>query len=222
MAVRFRGLALTFDDILLEPAPSAVLPSEVKISIQVTKKIKINVPIISAAMDTVTESSMAIEMARQGALGVIHRNLSIEGQVEEVKRVKRSESGIIRDPITLKPTATLEEAKVLMHQYHISGIPVVNDDRLKGIITERDLRLETNLSKKVSEVMTSKDVVTAKVGTTLSQAEKILKNQKIEKLPIVDSRGVLKGLITWKDLSKIKSYPAASKDNSGRFLVAAA
>lgn len=222
MAVRFRGLALTFDDILLEPAPSAVLPSEVKISTQITKKIKINVPIISAAMDTVTESSMAIEMARQGALGVIHRNLSIEGQVEEVKRVKRSESGIIRDPVTLKPTATLEEAKVLMNQYHISGIPVVNDDRLKGIVTERDLRLETNLSKKVGEVMTSKDVVTAKVGTTLSQAEKILKNQKIEKLPIVDSKGVLKGLITWKDLSKIKSYPAASKDNSGRFLVAAA
>jgi IMP dehydrogenase len=198
------------------------MPSEVRISTLLTKKLNINIPILSAAMDTVTEADMAIGLARLGGVGVIHRNLSLEDQVEEVRRVKRSESGIIKDPVTLSPTATLEEAKVLMNQYHISGIPIVNDERLKGIITERDLRLETNLSKKISEVMTSKDVVTAKVGTTLSQAEKILTKYKIEKLPIVDEKGSLKGLITWKDLSKIKSYPNASKDTSGRFLVAAA
>lgn len=222
MAARFRGLALTFDDILLEPAASSVLPSEVKISVQATKKIKLHIPIVSAAMDTVTESEMAIGIARAGGIGVIHRNLSIEEQVKEVQRVKRSESGIIKEPITLKPDATLEEAKVLMSQYNISGIPVVNDERLRGIITQRDLRLETNLTKKVSEVMTSENVTTAKTGTTLSQAERILKKRKVEKLPIVDSKGILKGLITWKDLSKIKSFPTASKDRFGRFLAAAA
>ncbi len=222
MAARFRGLALTFDDILLEPASSAVLPSEVKISTQLTKKIKINIPIVSAGMDTVTQSSMVIGLARHGGIGVIHRNLSDDDQVEEVKRVKRSESGIISDPITLHPDATLEEAKLLMNLYHISGIPVVNGERLKGIITERDLRLETNFSKKVGEVMTATGVITAKVGITLPQAEKILKERKVEKLPIVDGNGVLKGLITWKDLSKIKSFPAASKDERGSFLAAAA
>ncbi len=222
MANRFRGLALTFDDILLEPASSAVIPSEVKISTQFTKKIKINIPIVSAAMDTVTQSPMAIDLARHGGIGVIHRNLSDQDQVEEVKKIKRSESGVIRDPITLKPEATLEEAKVLMNQYHISGIIVVNGERLTGIITERDLRLETNFSKKIREVMTAKNIITAKTGITLSQAEKILKEQKVEKLPIVDNKGMLKGLITWKDLAKIKAFPLASKDERGRFLAAAA
>jgi len=222
MAARFRGLALTFDDILLEPAASSVLPREVNISTRLTKKITINTPIISAAMDTVTGADMAIAVARLGGVGVIHRNFSIEEQVEQVKRVKRSESGVISEPVTLDPGATLEEAKLLMGQHHISGIPVVNNNRLKGIITERDLRLETNLSKKVGEVMTAEGVITAEVGTTLAQAEKILKKYKIEKLPIVDNKGALKGLITWKDLTKIKSYPNASKDASGRFLVAAA
>ena len=210
MAARFKGLALTFDDILLEPAASSVLPHEVKISTRLTKKITINMPIISAAMDTVTEADMAIAVARLGGIGVIHRNFSIEEQVEQVKRVKRSESGVISEPVTLDPGATLEEAKLLMGQHHISGIPVVNNNRLKGIITERDLRLETNLSKKVGEVMTAKGVITAEVGTTLTQAEKILKKYKIEKLPIVDNKGALKGLITWKDLSKIKSFPNGS------------
>ena len=222
MAVRFRGLALTFDDILLEPAPSVVLPNEVKISTNATKKIKINIPILSSAMDTVTESEMAIGLARAGGMGVIHRNLSTDDQVKEVQRVKRSESGVIKDPVTLQPNATLEEAKVLMSQYNISGILVVNGEKLKGIITERDLRLETNFSKKVGEVMTSENITTAKVGTTLPQAEKILKKRKVEKLPIIDDRGTLKGLITWKDLSKIKSHPTASKDRFGRFLAAAA
>ncbi|MEX0621715.1 MAG: IMP dehydrogenase [Candidatus Woykebacteria bacterium] len=222
MAARFRGLAITFDDVLLEPSVSAVLPSDVKISTQITKKIRINTPIISAAMDTVTESEMAIGLARQGGLGVIHRNFSIEQQVEEVRRVKRSESGVIKEPVTLYPSSTLEEAKLLMAQYGISGIPIVNENKLKGILTERDLRLETNLSKKVGEVMTKEKITTASVGTTLAQAEKILKKYKIEKLPIVDRKGMLRGLITWKDLTKIKSYPQASKDKNGRFLVAAA
>lgn len=222
MAARFQGLALTFDDILLEPAASSVLPREVKVATKLTKKITVNMPIISAAMDTVTEADMAIALARLGGIGVTHRNFSIEEQVEQVKRVKRSESGVIREPVTLEPGATLEEAKLLMSQHHISGIPVVNNNRLKGILTERDLRLETNLSKQVREVMTAKGMITAKVGTTLTQAEKILKKYKIEKLPIVDNKGVLKGLITWKDLTKIKSYPNASKDASGRFLAAAA
>ena len=222
MATRFLGLALTFDDILLEPAASSVLPREVNISTRLTKKITINTPIVSAAMDTVTEADMAIAAARLGGIGVIHRNFSIEDQAEQVKMVKRSESGVISEPITLEPGATLEEAKLLMVQHNISGIPVVNNNSLRGIITERDLRLETNLSKKVGEVMTAKGMIAAKVGTTLAQAEKILKKYKIEKLPIVDSKGTLKGLITWKDLTKIKSYPNASKDASGRFLVAAA
>jgi len=222
MAARFRGLALTFDDILLEPSASSVIPSEVKVSTNLTKKIKLNVPLISAAMDTVTESSMAISMAKMGGIGVIHRNLTIDDQAGQVRKVKRSESGVITDPITLSPQATLEEANMLMSEHNISGIPVVNDHRLKGIVTERDLRLETNLSKKVEEVMTKSQVITTKVGTTLPQAEKILKKYKIEKLPVVDKKGQLKGLITWKDLSKIKMYPAASKDENGRFLVAAA
>ncbi len=222
MAVRFHGLALTYDDILLEPALSSVLPHDVKISTRLTKKIKINTPILAAPMDTVTEAGMAIALARLGGIGVIHRNLSVKYQADQVKRVKRSESGIIREPITLTPSATLEEAKLLMGQHNISGIPVVNNHRLKGIITERDLRLETNLSKKVSQVMTASGVITAKSGTTLASAEKILKKYKIEKLPIVDNKGLLKGLITWKDLSKIKAYPNASKDSSGRFLTAAA
>jgi IMP dehydrogenase len=222
MADRFRGLALTFDDILLEPAKSAVSPREVKAVSLVTQKIKINIPIISAAMDTVTEGGMAIALARLGGLGVIHRNFSIEEQAKEVRRVKRSESWIVNEPITLPSEASIAAAKELMGIHGISGIPIVNNRRLKGIVTQRDLWLETDLNKKVSEVMTSEGLVTARVGIGLEKAEKILQKKKIEKLPIVDVEGNLKGLITWRDLVKIREYPNASKDDKGRLLVGAA
>lgn len=222
MAARFRGLALTFDDVILEPQKSEVAPSEIKIETQLTKNIKINTPIISAASDTVTESSMAIAMARMGGIGVIHRNLSIEEQTEQVRLVKRSESSLIRDPVTLRPEDSLQEALEVMNTYNISGVPVVNDSRLKGIITGRDLRLENNLTKRVTDVMTKNDLVTAEAGTTLDQAEAIFKKHKIEKLPIVDKEGRLKGLITWKDLNKRKQFPLAVKDKLGRLIVAAA
>ncbi|MEX0616565.1 MAG: IMP dehydrogenase [Candidatus Woykebacteria bacterium] len=222
MAGRFKGLALTFDDILLEPQDSSVLPSQVRLETQITKKIKINIPIISAASDTVTESSMAIAMARAGGLGVIHRNLSIEDQAKEVRLVKRSESSLIQEPITLRPQASLQEALEVMSTYKISGVPVVNDNKLKGIISGRDLRLEADLTKKVSEVMTKEGLITAKQGTTLEEAEKIFKKHKIEKLPIVDKEGKLNGLITWRDLNKIREFPLACKDKYGRLLVAAA
>ncbi len=222
MAARFKGLALTFDDILLEPSESEVNPASVRLETQLTKKIKINTPIISAASDTVTESSMAIALARMGGIGVIHRNLSIEEEAEQVRLVKRSESSFIQEPITLSPQASLQEALDLMNTYQISGVPVVNDNRLKGIITGRDLRLEDDLNKKVSDVMTKEELVTAKVGTKLEEAEKIFKKHKVEKLPIIDKDGRLKGLITWKDLNKRKQFPLSAKDRLGRLLVAAA
>jgi IMP dehydrogenase len=221
MAGRFKGLALTFDDILLEPAASSVLPAEVKVSTNLTQKIKLNIPILSAAMDTVTGSSMAIALARLGGIGVIHRNLSIEEQVQEVRKVKRSESGMVSEPVTLPPEATLAEAKQLMSLHNISGIPIVNGNKLKGIITQRDLRLETDLKKRIGDTMTSKNLITANSDVTLEEAENLLKENKIEKLPIVDSVGNLKGLITWRDLSKLREYPLAVKDGRGRLLAAA-
>lgn len=222
MAGKFRGLALTFDDVLLEPRASDVSPLQTKVSTQLTKRIKINIPILSAAMDTVTESPMAIAMARLGGIGVIHRNLTIEDQAAEVRKVKRSESEVISEPLTISPEATLEEAKRLIDENAISGILVVNNNRLKGILTQRDMWFVDDLSRKVKELMTKDSIITTKVGTTLEQAEKVLKEHKIEKLPVVDENGAVKGLITWKDLNKRRNFPNACKDERGRLRVAAA
>jgi IMP dehydrogenase len=214
---------LTFDDILLVPAKSAILPREVDISTRLTNEIKLNVPLISAAMDTVTESEMAIAIAREGGVGILHKNMSIEAQCSEVDKVKRSESGMIRDPVTLTPDQTIGEALELMKKYRISGIPVV-DNRLKlvGILTNRDLRFEPNRRLKVRDLMTSENLITAPLGTNLEKAEKILQRHKIEKLPVVDRNGVLKGLITFKDIMKKKKHPFACKDEHGRLRVGAA
>jgi len=222
MADRFKGLALTFDDVLLEPRISDVSPSQVKVSSQLTKKIKINIPIISAAMDTVTESAMAIALARFGGIGVIHRNFTIEEQAAEVRKVKRSESELIEEPLTISPEASLEEAKKLIEESGVSGILVVNNHRLKGILTQRDMWFEDDLTKKVKDAMTKDNLITTKAGTTLEEAEEILKKYKIEKLPVLDKNGVLKGLITWKDLNKRRQFPNACKDKKGRLRVAAA
>lgn len=222
MAGRFKGLALTFDDILLEPRVSVVTPPQVKVSTQLTKKIKVNIPVISAAMDTVTEAAMAIALARLGGIGVIHRNLSIEEQVAEVRKVKRSESELIEEPLTISPEASLEEAKKLIEESGVSGILVVNNHRLKGILTQRDMWFEDDLTKKVKDVMTKDNLITTRTGTTLEEAEEILKKYKIEKLPVLDKNGILKGLITWKDLNKRRQFPNACKDEKGRLRVAAA
>ncbi len=214
---------ITFDDILLLPAKSNVLPKETELSAYLTREIKLNIPFLSAAMDTVTESDMAIAMAQQGGVGVIHKNLSIQEQADEVDKVKRYESGMIQKPITLGPDNTLAEAEVIMSKFHISGIPIVDEkDRLIGILTNRDLRFEFNKGKKISELMTKENLVTAKVGTTLAEAEQILQKHRIEKLPVVDKNGIIKGLITFKDISKKKKYPNACKDNLGRLRVGAA
>lgn len=216
----FEGL--TFDDILLIPAKSSVLPREVEITSFLTPEIKLNIPFLSAAMDTVTESQMAISMAGQGGIGIIHKNMSIERQAEEVDLVKRSESGMIRNPITLDSDKTVEDALILMNKYHISGIPITDDaGKLIGILTNRDLRFEPNLTLKVREVMTSTNLVTAPLGTDLEKAEKILQSYRIEKLPIVDEKGYLKGLITFKDIQKKKKFPLACKDEHGRLRVGA-
>lgn len=225
MAVKskFYGEGLTFDDVLLSPAYSEVLPREVNISTQLTKDIRLNVPLLSAAMDTVTEADMAIAMAREGGIGMLHKNMSIEQQAEQVRRVKRSESGLIIDPITLLPTATLEEALKVMKENKIGGIPIVDEHHvIVGILTNRDLRFERNLKKKVSEVMTSENLVTAPSTTTLQKAEKILQQHKIEKLPVVNKSGKLTGLITFRDLIQFKSHPLSVKDNYGRLLAGAA
>ncbi len=214
---------LTFDDVLLLPQKSEVLPAEVDIKTRFSKNTFINVPISSAAMDTVTEARMAIAMAQLGGIGVIHKNLSIERQADEIDKVKRSESGMIVDPITIKPDAKIYEALSLMGKYKISGIPVVNEfGKLVGIITNRDLRFEKDMNKKVSELMTKDNLITVAVGTTLDEAEKILHKNRIEKLLVVDDNFNLKGLITVKDISKRKQFPNASKDKLGRLLVAAA
>jgi len=222
---KFVKEGLTFDDVLLVPAKSEVLPKDVNLSAQLTSKIKLNIPIISAGMDTVTEAKMAISMARQGGLGVIHKNMSIEEQAEQVVTVKRSENGVITDPFFLTPTHQVFDAEHLMGKYRISGVPIVNNEeelKLVGIITNRDLRFIQDYSLSIEEVMTKEKLVTAAVGTTLEDAEKILQQYKIEKLPIVDESGVLKGLITIKDIEKVIEFPNAAKDHHGRLLVGAA
>jgi IMP dehydrogenase len=213
---------LTFDDILLIPAKSDVLPREVDLSTPLTGRIRLNVPILSAAMDTVTESRLAIAIAREGGLGFIHKNLSIDRQAAEVDKVKRSESGMITDPLSLPPDKTLTDALNLMHQYHISGIPIVEGSRLVGILTNRDIRFETDMSQPIRNVMTKDNLVTAAVGTTLEEAEIILQKYRIEKLPILDEQGNIRGLITVKDIQKRKAFPSAAKDQKGRLLVGAA
>ncbi len=218
--VSFEGL--TFDDILLIPAKSSVLPREAELNSFLTRDIKLNIPFLSAAMDTVTESDMAIAMAAQGGIGIIHKNLSIERQAEEVDKVKRSESGMIHKPITLTSDKTVADALELMSKYRISGIPIIDENRkLIGILTNRDLRFEPNLSLTVKEVMTKEGLITAPEGTTLEQAEKILQRHRIEKLPVVDNSGILQGLITFKDISKKKKFPNACKDELGRLRVGA-
>ena len=213
---------LTFDDVLLVPARSEVLPNRVNIETNLTKKIKINIPILSSAMDTVTEASMAIAVAREGGIGIIHRAMSPEKQAFEVDKVKKSESGMIIDPITVSPDAQIAEAMGLMERYRISGVPVTVNGKLTGILTNRDLRFETKITKKVSEVMTKKHLVTASVGTTLDEAKELLNEYKIEKLPIVDKDFRLKGLITIKDIEKRRKYPHSCKDRLGRLMVGAA
>jgi IMP dehydrogenase len=214
---------LTFDDVLLIPGKSNVLPRDVDLTTLLTPEIKLSIPIISAAMDTVTESEMAIAIAREGGMGILHKNMSIEKQCDEVVRVKRSESGMIQDPITLTPEKTINDALYLMKKYSVSGIPVVNLARkLVGILTNRDLRFEPNVNLKVADLMTKENLITAPKGTTLEKAERILQKYKIEKLPVVDNKGILKGLITFKDIMKKKKYPNASKDEHGRLRVGAA
>ena len=214
--------ALTFDDVLLQPAMSSVIPADADTSTRLTEKIPLNIPIVSAAMDTVTESGLAIALARQGGLGFIHRNMPIERHAEEVDRVKRSESGMIVDPITIAPWNKIHEALELMERYRISGVPVTEDGRLVGILTNRDLRFEHNFDQPISEVMTKENLVTVSVGTTLEEAERILHKHRIEKLPVVDSEGMLKGLITVKDIQKKRDYPLAAKDEHGRLRCGAA
>jgi len=216
------GEGLTFDDVLLIPAESEVLPREVNLKTRLTRNIVLNIPIVSAAMDTVTESRLAVALAREGGIGILHKNMSIEQQVMEVDKVKRSESGMIVKPITISSRQTIREALRLMAQYSISGIPVVDDEELVGILTNRDIRFETNLDLPVRERMTSQNLITAPEGTTLEKAEEILQKHKIEKLLIVDTAGHLKGLITVKDILKKKRFPHAAKDAIGRLRVGAA
>lgn len=217
------GDSLTFDDVLVLPRFSQILPRDVNTSTKLTRNITINVPIVSAAMDTVTGSNMAIAMAREGGIGIIHKNMTIAQQAREVIKVKRSESGMIQNPITLTGEATLRDALKLMKDNHIGGIPIVDSKgNLSGIITNRDLRFEKNTGKKIKDVMTKANLITSQIGTDLVKAEAILQKHKIEKLPIVDKKGKLVGLITYKDIQKVKSYPKACKDKFGRLLVGAA
>ena len=220
---RIFGQGLTFDDVLLMPAYSEMLPSEVKIYSQLTKNIQLNVHILSAAMDTVTEASLAIALAREGGIGILHKNMSIERQAEQVRKVKRSESGMIVDPITLEVNATIGDALVLMKENKIGGIPIVDKgNKLVGILTNRDLRFETDRKRKVSEVMTKENLIIAPEGTDLRKAEKILRQYKIEKLPVVSKQGKLIGLITYRDILQLSAFPNAVKDKIGRLLVGAA
>jgi IMP dehydrogenase len=214
--------AYTFDDLLLIPAHSSVLPSDVDISTNLTERIRLNIPIISAAMDTVTEADMAISMAREGGLGIIHKNMSIEMQAKEVEKVKKSESGMIMDPLTVEPDMEIWQVQDIMKEYRISGLPVVENGKLVGIVTNRDLRFETNMHEKIRNVMTSKDLVTAPVGISLEDSKEILHKYRIEKLLVVDDNGGLKGLITIKDIEKIKKYPNSCKDELGRLRTGAA
>ncbi len=216
------GDGITFDDVLLVPSYSEVTPNMVDLSTQLTKKIRLNIPMMSAGMDTVTEHRMAIAMARQGGIGVIHKNMSVEQQAEEVDQVKRSENGVITDPFYLSPENTLDDANNLMAKYRISGVPITEGRKLVGIITNRDLKFETDFSKRIKEKMTSEGLITAKEGITLDEAKQILSQARKEKLPIVDEVGNLKGLITIKDIEKQIKYPLSAKDSQGRLLCAAA
>lgn len=213
--------AYTFDDVLLVPNKSEILPNEVSLKTKLTKKISLNIPLMSASMDTVTESKMAIAMAREGGIGIIHKNMTIAEQAMEVDRVKRQENGVITDPIFLNEDNTVKQALDLMAKYRISGVPVTRGTKLVGIITNRDIVFETNYDKKINEVMTKSPLITAKEGTTLEEALEILKKHKIEKLPLVDDENNLKGLITIKDIEKAKAYPNAAKDSKGRLLCGA-
>src|ERR687887_545409 len=220
---KFAKEGLTFDDVLLQPASSAVLPNDVSTATRLTRRIELAIPVVSAAMDTVTEARLAIALARAGGIGVVHRNLSIADQVAEVDRVKRSESGMIADPVTLGPRDTVAQALMLMERYRISGVPIVDEGGiLVGILTNRDLRFESDTSQPVWALMTDRNLVTAPVGTTLDEASEILHRNKVEKLPVVDADGRLKGLITVKDIAKRIAYPDATKDEHGRLRVGAA
>ncbi|MBQ1236508.1 MAG: IMP dehydrogenase, partial [Oscillospiraceae bacterium] len=220
---RFIGEGLTFDDVLLVPAESNVLPADVDLSTNITKKVKLNIPVMSAAMDTVTEYRMAISIAREGGIGVIHKNMPIDMQAEQVDLVKRSENGVISNPFSLKSGNTLGDADALMAKFRISGVPIVDDDnKLIGIITNRDMKFEEDMSRRIDEVMTKDGLITGLVGTTLDEAKTILQRNRIEKLPIVDDNYKLKGLITIKDIEKVMKYPNSAKDASGRLLCAAA
>jgi len=215
--------ALTFDDVLLLPARSEVVPANTNTQTQLSRNIQLNIPIISAAMDTVTESHMAIALAQQGGIGIVHRNLTIDQQANEVDKVKRSESGMIVDPVTMSPDAKVSDALEVMQKYKISGVPITQKDgRLVGILTNRDLRFETRFDIPISKVMTQKNLITVPVGTTLEQAEEILHEHRVEKLLVVDDKYNLKGLITVKDIQKKLKYPGAAKDNQGRLRVSAA
>ncbi len=216
------GDGITFDDVLLVPGYSEVIPNQVDLSTHLTKEIKLNIPVMSAGMDTVTEHRMAIAMSRQGGIGIIHKNMSIEAQADEVDKVKRSENGVITDPFSLSPDHTLADADALMAKYRISGVPITEGRKLVGIITNRDLKFETDFSKKIRESMTSENLVTAKEGITLEEAKKVLAASRKEKLPIVDDDFSLKGLITIKDIEKAIKYPLAAKDAQGRLLCGAA
>lgn len=220
---KFIATGLTYDDVLLLPAYSEILPREVSTSTFLTKQIKLNVPLISAAMDTVTEAELAIAIAQNGGIGMLHKNMTIERQANEVRKVKRSESGMIQDPVTLSENAIVADAFKIMKEHKIGGIPVVStDNKLVGIITNRDLRFQKNMQKPIAEVMTSENLITAPEGTNLKEAEEILQNHKIEKLPVVNAAGFLCGLITFKDIQKVKNYPVACKDEKGRLRVGAA
>ena len=216
------GEGITFDDVLLEPAYSEVIPNQVDVSTYLTKKIKLNIPVMSAGMDTVTEHRMAIAMARQGGIGIIHKNMSIEAQADEVDKVKRSENGVITDPFSLSPEHTLADADALMGKFRISGVPITEGKKLVGIITNRDLKFETDFTQKIKDCMTSEGLVTAPEGITLEEAKKLLAKSRKEKLPIVDKDFNLKGLITIKDIEKTVKYPLAAKDDQGRLLCGAA
>lgn len=219
---KFVKEGLTFDDVLLIPAESNVLPADVSVKTQLTKSIVLNTPLLTSAMDTVTEARMAIAIAREGGIGVIHKNMSIEAQADEVDKVKRSENGVIVNPIFLSPEHYVYEANDLMAKYRISGVPICENDKLVGILTNRDLRFMTDFNMKISEVMTKENLVTAPIGTTIDQAQEILRRHKIEKLPLIDDEGRLKGLITIKDIEKAVQYPNSSRDAKGRLLCAAA
>jgi IMP dehydrogenase len=220
---KFLGEALTFDDVLLVPSFSEILPRDVDISTYLTRELKLNAPIVSAAMDTVTENKLAIAIARQGGIGIIHKNMTIHEQADQVRSVKRSESGMIVDPVTLRDNATVGDAKALMNRFKIGGIPIIDEDnKLIGILTNRDLRFETRLDRPVREIMTSKNLITAPIGTNLEQARDILQGHKIEKLPVVDDANTLVGLITYKDIMKVQNYPNSCKDSLGRLVVGAA